>query len=386
MIGKVLYFWSQGALMNKKIHVGLLFGGRSGEHEVSIASALSVLSALDPSRYDVTLIAIDKQGRWHLPDPKPLLAQAGDPMHARVNSLSEAVSLVPYSSTRQMIPVSGGEAKLPRVDVMLPILHGTYGEDGTMQGLLELAQIPYVGSGVLGSAVGMDKDVARRLLKDAGIPTVPTMTLRKFDYSRDPAAVESRVLKDFALPLFVKPANAGSSVGVHKVKSAEQLRAALTDAFTYDLKVLVEKAVPARELECAVLGNDQPGASCVGEVIPTHEFYSYEAKYLDENGCHLEAPAKDLPVQTSDEIRRMAVLAFQTLECRGLARVDFFLDKQTGEIYLNEINTIPGFTKVSMYPRMWQASGLSYSALLDELIRLAFEAFEQKKALKTEKT
>lgn len=369
--------------MNKKIRVGLLFGGRSGEHEVSIASALSVFNALDKSRYEVTLIAIDKEGRWHLPDPKPLLAQANDPMHARIQNTTGSVGLVPYSNTQQLVPVDARDAKIPHVDVMLPILHGTYGEDGTMQGLLELAQIPYAGSGVLGSALGMDKEVSRRLLNAAGIQTVPTLSLRKHEYAKNASEAEQKILKQFAFPFFVKPANAGSSVGVHKVKAREQLQPALKDAFAFDTKVLIEKGIAARELECAVLGNDEPRASIVGEVIPTHEFYSYEAKYLDANGCELQAPAKDLPPATAEKIRTTAIQAFQLLECRGLARVDFFLDKQTGELYLNEINTIPGFTKVSMYPRMWEATGLSYSALLDELIHLALENFDQKKSLKT---
>jgi D-alanine-D-alanine ligase len=369
--------------MNKKIRVGLLFGGRSGEHEVSIASALSVLNALDRSRYDVTLIAIDKDGRWLLPDPIPLLAQAHDPMHVKIADTQKPVGLIPYQSVKQMVMVEGGDAKVPHVDVMLPILHGTFGEDGTIQGLLEMAAIPYVGSGVLGSAIGMDKEVSRMLLKSAGIQTVPTFVLRKFKYQRDAKACEQHIVKEFTLPFFVKPANAGSSVGVHKVKSREQLGPALADAFAFDLKVLIEKGVAARELEVSVLGNDEVRTSVVGEIIPHHEFYSYEAKYMDENGSSFKIPAENLPGAISDKIRSWAELAFRTLQCRGMARVDFFLDRNTGELYLNEINTIPGFTKISMYPKMWEASGLPYSNLLDELIRLAMENFEQRKNLKT---
>jgi D-alanine-D-alanine ligase len=229
----------------------------------------------------------------------------------------------------------------------------------------------------------MDKEVSRKLFHLAGIRTVPTITLRRHDYLKDAKACEARILKEFSFPLFVKPANAGSSVGVHKVKSAGQLALALQDAFQFDLKVLIEKGVDARELECSVLGNDEPRASVVGEIIPHHEFYSYEAKYLDENGSSFAIPAKDLPEKVSRQIQEWAALAFQTLQCRGMARVDFFLDRQTGELYLNEINTIPGFTKISMYPKMWEASGLGYAALLDELIRLALENFEQRKSLKT---
>lgn len=368
--------------MNKKIRVGLLFGGRSGEHEVSIASALSVFNALDKSRYDVTLIAIDKEGRWLLPDPKALLAQANDPMHAQVAPSKESFGLVPYPSVKQMVPLEGTDAKVPHVDVVLPILHGTFGEDGTIQGLLELAQIPYAGSGVLGSAIGMDKEVSRLLLKASGINTVPTLCLRESEYAQNARGCEERIVKEFSFPFFVKPANAGSSVGVHKVKAREQLSAALKDAFSFDLKILVEKGVDARELEVSVLGNDHPRSSVVGELTPRHEFYSYEAKYLDENGCSFEVPA-NLPAGVAEKVRAWAELAFRVLQCRGMARVDFFLDRQTGELFLNEINTIPGFTKISMYPKLWAASGLEYSALLDELIRLALENFEQRRKLKT---
>lgn len=369
--------------MQKKTRVGLLFGGRSGEHQVSIASALSVFNALDKSRYEVTLIAIDEDGRWLLPDPKALFASTKNPMLVKIDSSEKAVGLVPYPSVKQMVPVESQDAKIPHVDVILPILHGTFGEDGTVQGLLEMAAIPYAGSGVLGSALGMDKEVSRKLLQLAGIQTVPTITLRRHEYEKSARECETRILKEFKFPLFVKPANAGSSVGVHKVKSAEQLAPALKDAFQFDLKVLIEMGVDARELECSVLGNDEVRTSVVGEIIPHHEFYSYEAKYLDENGSSFAIPAKDLPPGVSEKIREWAALAFHTLQCRGMSRVDFFLDRKTGELYLNEINTIPGFTKISMYPKMWEASGLGYSALLDELIRLAIENFEQRKNLKT---
>lgn len=370
--------------MSKKLKVGLLFGGRSGEHEVSIASALSVFNALDKSRYDVTLIAIDKEGRWLLPDPKAMLAQANDPMHARVAPSQESYGLVPYASARQLVPLEGGggDVRVPRLDVVLPILHGTYGEDGTIQGLLELTQIPYVGSGVLGSALGMDKEVSRLLFKAAGINTVPTLCVHQFEFNENPTACEERIFAEFQFPFFVKPANAGSSVGVHKVKTREQLQPALKDAFAFDLKILVEKGVDARELEISVLGNEKPRSSVIGELTPSHEFYSYEAKYLDENGCSYEIPAK-IPPAVADKLRSWAELAFRVLQCRGMSRVDFFLDRKTNELYLNEINTIPGFTKISMYPKMWEASGLPYSELLDELIRLAIENFEQRRKLKT---
>lgn len=369
--------------MQKKTRVGLLFGGRSGEHEVSIASALSVFNALDKTRYEVTLIAIDKDGRWLLPDPKSILAQAASPMRAKIGKIEDSFGLVPYPSVKQMVSLNASEANVPHVDVMLPVLHGTYGEDGTIQGLLELAQIPYVGSGVLGSALGMDKEVSRKLLTAAGIQTVPTLCLRNYEYTDNPEECEERILRELDLPLFVKPANAGSSVGVHKVKTRDALKPALKDAFAFDLKVLIEKAIDARELEVSVLGNDRPKTSVVGECIPHHEFYSYEAKYLDENGASFDIPAQNLPAEVNGKIHAWAIQAFRVLECRGLARVDFFLDRKTNALYLNEINTIPGFTKVSMYPKMWEASGLSYSALLDQLITLAVENFEQRRSLKT---
>lgn len=369
--------------MPKKIHVGLLFGGRSGEHEVSLASAISVYTALDKSRYDVTLIAIDKDGRWLLPDPKPLLANAENPMLVKFAKEANSYGLVPYPSMKQMVPVDSGNATIPHVDVILPILHGTFGEDGTVQGLLELASIPYAGSGVLGSSVGMDKDVAGRLFEAAGIKTVTSLTVRKHDFLRSPKTVMDQILAKFEFPLFVKPANAGSSVGVHKVKRREDLPAALEDAFTFDVKLLVQKGIDARELEVAVLGNNDPKASVVGEIVPKHEFYSYEAKYIDANGAELHYPVKNVPADVVKKIQDWAVLAFKTIECRGMARVDFFLDRKTNEVYINEINTIPGFTKISMYPKLWEASGLGYAALLDELIKLALENFADRTALRT---
>lgn len=369
--------------MSKKIRVGIIFGGRSGEHEVSIASAMSVYNALDKSRYEVTLIGIDKDGRWLLPDPIPLLKNADNPMAVKLSKISGSYGLVPFPTENQIVPLEKNSAAAPGFDVIMPILHGTFGEDGTIQGMLEVAQIPYVGSGVLGSAVGMDKDIAAKLFAAAGIPTVPTLCVRKSEFTTNRTGVEERILRQFELPFFIKPANAGSSVGVHKVKTKEQLRPALEDAFSFDLKVLVQKAVDARELEVSVLGNESPRASIVGEIVPLHEFYSYEAKYIDENGAELKIPAQDLSEEITQKCRDLAVRAFQALECRGMARVDFFLDRKTGDLFLNEINTIPGFTKISMYPKLWGATGLNYSELLDELIRLAMEHFEQKKALRT---
>ncbi len=369
----------------KKIRVGLIFGGRSGEHEVSIASAMSVYNALDKSRYDVTLIGIDKEGRWLLPDAKKMLEYVKTPMKLKLGEMQGSYGLVPYPTGTQMMPLENTAGKVPHLDVVLPILHGTFGEDGTIQGMLEMAQIPYVGAGVLGSAIGMDKDVAARLLAAANIGTVPTLCVRKHEFVSNPKNLEDRITRQFNFPFFLKPANAGSSVGVHKVKSQDQLRAALEDAFSFDLKALVQKSVDARELEVSVLGNESPRASIVGEIVPKHEFYSYEAKYLDDNGAELKIPAENLTQEMIEQIQSWAIRAFQVLECRGLARVDFFLDRKTGELFLNEINTLPGFTSISMYPKLWAASGLAYGDLLDEMIRLALDHFAQKKALRTSK-
>jgi D-alanine-D-alanine ligase len=371
--------------MSKKIRVGLLFGGRSGEHEVSIASAMSVYKALDKSRYEITLIGIDKDGRWMLPEPKLFLKHSDKPMELKLSEVEGSFALIPHPTANQIFPVEETTTKAPGLDVIIPILHGTFGEDGTIQGMLEMAQIPYVGSGVLGSALGMDKDVAARLFEVAGIRTVPSLCIRKHEFQTARQGLEERILRQFQLPFFIKPANAGSSVGVHKVKTKEQLRPALEDAFAYDMKVLVQKAVDARELEVSVLGNESPRASIVGEIIPRHEFYSYEAKYLDENGADYKIPAENLDEETAEKARALAIRAFQTLECRGMARVDFFLDRKTGELFLNEINTIPGFTQISMYPKLWEATGVSYGELLDELVRLAMDNFKQRRALKTSK-
>lgn len=377
---------------SKKKKIAIIFGGKSGEHEVSISSAISVFNALDKSKYDVALIGIDKTGRWLMPSETRVLAHAKNPRLLKLNLEKESFSLVPFESNRQLVSI--GDQNNPsaiqsqnssnaKFDVIIPILHGPHGEDGTVQGLLELSNIPYVGSGVLGSALGMDKDVSRRLLKAEGIPVVPTMVFRKHEFNRNKGKVIADAIAKFGLPLFVKPANMGSSVGVHKVKSEQEAQQKFESAFSYDNKILVEQAIDARELECSVLGNSNPEASIVGEIIPQHEFYSYEAKYIDENGALLEIPAKNLSNEISEQVRSLSIQAFKILECSGLARVDFFLDRKTGTLYLNEINTIPGFTKISMYPKLWEASGRSYSKLLDDLIQLALERHAEKNSLRS---
>ncbi len=352
-----------------KIRVGIVYGGRSVEHEVSIASATSILQALDPSRYDVRLIAVSKEGRWHL-GGRELLPEA-------VLEAPE-VTLPAVAGARELIDAESGRPA-GALDVVLPIVHGTGGEDGSLQGFLELAEIPYVGAGVLGSAIQMDKEVTKRLLAADGLPVVPGAGIGAHELVRDAQAVADRVLREFGLPLFVKPACGGSSVGISKVKRAEELLPALREAARYDAKLLVERAVAARELEVAVLGNEAPEASVPGEIVPHAEFYDYESKYVDES-TELLVPAP-VSEETTHRMQALALRAFRLLEGAGMARVDFFLDDASGELWINEVNSLPGFTEVSMYPRLWQASGLPYPALLDRLIELALERARSRQAL-----
>ncbi len=362
-------------MANDKLKVGILFGGKSAEHEVSLQSAKNVADAIDRNKYDVALIGINKSGDWLLPDQSHFLLNAADPKLIQLNSENqESVALVPQSGG-ELSNLSGGGVH-SSIDVVFPILHGPFGEDGTVQGLLKLAGVPFVGSGVIGSAAGMDKDVMKRLLRDAGIPIAKSLTFRQEDHL-DFEAISAEI----GLPLFIKPANMGSSVGVHKVSDGSTFDAAVHDAFAYDTKILIEEFVEGRELECAVLGNLRPEVSVVGEIKPSHDFYSYEAKYLDEHGAGLEIPA-DIPDAVSDRIRDLAVRTFQALECEGLGRVDCFL-KSDGEVIVNEINTMPGFTQISMYPRLWEASGISYPDLIDRLIELGLERFKREQKLKT---
>ena len=353
-----------------KLRVGLLFGGRSVEHEVSIASATSILRALDPARYDVTLVAVDHEGRWHAGSPAlpPEAAVRGD--EVMLPAIPGVQSLIPT-------PKSVGDRTLP-LDVVFPIIHGTGGEDGSLQGLLELAGVPYVGAGVLGSALQMDKDVTKRLLAAAGVPVVPWCVVRAGDAARSDSGA---IVRELGLPLFVKPADLGSSVGITKVKRAEELGAAIAHALRYTRKVMIEQAVDAREVEVAVLGGERPEASVPGEIVPSREWYDYEAKYVDE-GTELLVPAP-LPGAVAAEARRLAVEAFRIVEGEGLARVDFFLDRKTERLYVNEVNSLPGFTEVSMFPRLWMATGLTYPALIDRLIELALERGRARAALET---
>jgi D-alanine-D-alanine ligase len=360
--------------VKKKIRVGLLFGGRSGEHEVSLTSAASVIQALDPDKYEVVPIGITREGGWRVgasaqrllsvsPRSLPAILENGKPVTASVDPTRPA--LVPLNSAQ---PAAGSA---PAVDVVFPLLHGTFGEDGTVQGLLELAGIPYVGAGVLGSAAGMDKDIMKKLFCEAGLPVPPWVRVMRGDWEQDPAAVRKLIEKKLRYPVFVKPANLGSSVGISKVHKRRELASALNLAARYDRKILVEKGVNAREIECSVLGNDRPVASVVGEVVPINEFYDYEAKYV-KAGSELIIPAR-LRAQQAARVQELAVRAFQAIDCAGMARVDFLLERRTGKIFVNEINTIPGFTPISMYPKLWEASGVPYPKLLDRLIELALD-------------
>jgi D-alanine-D-alanine ligase len=360
---------------NKKLTVGILFGGKSAEHEVSLQSAKNVYDAIDRSKFEPVLIGIDKGGKWHSMGDSLSLLNAGDPRRISLSSSGGGpVALVPESAG--LLAECG-----PKLDVIFPILHGPFGEDGTVQGLLKLADVPFVGAGVLGSAVGMDKDVMKRLFRDAGIPIGKFLTLR----SHEPLPSFAEIKTALGIPAFIKPANMGSSVGISKVHNEAEFSAAVKDAFQYDTKIIIEEYIQGREIECAVLGNENPMASVPGEIIPTHEFYSYEAKYLDENGATLEIPAK-LDADTQKRIQELSVKAFETLCCEGLARIDFFL-KENGEVLINEINTMPGFTKISMYPKLWEASvsaggGIGYTELISRLIELAVKKFEKEKGLK----
>jgi D-alanine-D-alanine ligase len=354
----------------KRLRVGVLFGGRSGEHEVSLASAASVIRALDPEKYDVVPIGISKDGRW-------LVGSGAQKMLPEVLKSGERVFLPPDPTAATIVPVAqGGGRPSITLDVVFPVLHGTFGEDGTIQGFLELAGLPYVGPGVLSSAVGMDKDVQKRLFEQEGLPVAPYLAIRRTEWERNPTAVTKLIKKKFKFPVFVKPATSGSSVGMTRVKTPKDLAAAMNTAAEFALKILVEKNVTAREIEVAVLGNDKIEASIPGEIVPHREFYDYTAKYLEE-GTQLIIPAKLSKKQVA-EFQDLAVRAFRAIDGAGMARCDFFLEKKSGKVFVNELNTIPGFTSISMYPKLWEASGLPYSKLIDRLIELAMDAHREK--------
>lgn len=363
----------------KKIRVAVLYGGKSGEHEVSLQSGASVIQALDRDRFEVIPVSIDKTGKWQWNDLK-LIEQAQAKALPIFRDAPE-MRLAPQPDGRASLePVRAGAGNFRDIDVIFPVMHGPLCEDGTIQGLLELADVAYVGSGVLGSALGMDKDIAKRLAKLAGVPVAPYLAANR---GLSPAQIESRARKELRLPVFVKPCNMGSSVGVHKVKDWGSLAAAIHDAFRYDDKILVEQGVNAREVEVAVLDGNPPTTGVVSEITANaqHEFYSYEAKYLDQNGATIEMPAKLSPA-AAKEVNELGVRVFEALECAGMARVDFFLDRDENKFYFNEINTIPGFTSISMYPKMMEAAGVPYRELLSRLVDLALKRHESKRRLK----
>lgn len=352
----------------KVLRVGVLFGGRSGEHEVSLASAASVMRGMDLDKYEPVPIGITKDGHW-------LIGEGAVKLLPDVLKNGRRVMLAADPTEAALVPLDRG-AGAQRFDVIFPVMHGTFGEDGTIQGMLELSGLPFVGAGVLGSAIGMDKDVSKRLCQDAGIPVVPWITVHRWQWEKESAAVKAAVEEKFEYPVFVKPATLGSSVGMTKVHNAEELGPALDFAAEYGLKILVEKSVTAREIEVAVLGNHDPKASIPGEIVPHREFYDYTAKYL-EDGTQLLIPADLKPAQVK-KVQTLAVDAFRALELSGMARVDFFLEKKGNKLYLNEANTIPGFTSISMYPKLWEASGIPFRELVDKLIELAFEMHREK--------
>jgi D-alanine-D-alanine ligase len=362
--------------MAKKIRVGVLFGGRSCEHEVSVTSARSVLAAIDRDQYDITMIGIDKTGHWlKAGDALKVLATntvGGDDLRPVVLNHTDG-GLMASDGT----PMSDGQ-----LDVVLPLLHGPYGEDGTVQGLLELAGTAYVGCGVLGSAVGMDKEMMKRVFRAEGLPQLDYSAVRRRRWHQDRAAVQAQVEAQLDYPLFFKPANLGSSVGVCKAHGPEEFAACMDEAAAYDQKIIIEAtAIDCREIECAILGNDNPQASVLGEVIPSNEFYDYSAKYVDDNS-QLIIPAQ-LPPETTASVQALAIKAFQAIDAAGLSRVDFFVGKTDNQVYLNEINTLPGFTPISMYPKLWAASGLEYGALIDRLIQLALERHSERQDIRS---
>ncbi|HEX6383078.1 MAG TPA: D-alanine--D-alanine ligase family protein [Anaerolineae bacterium] len=382
----------ENAKPQRKIRVGVIFGGRSGEHEVSLQSAKSVMAALNPDKYEVVPIGITREGRWLTGDAMAALADGrwltGDAMAAltEASATTQPATLLPDPQSSALMRVELVETKpaslsaVTELDVIFPVLHGPYGEDGTVQGLLELANLPYVGAGVVGSAVGMDKGIFKQVMVANDLPVLPWRLFLARTWDRQPQAVLDEVEARLSYPVFTKPANLGSSVGVSKCRNRKELAAGLAEAARYDRRIIVEQGINARELEVSVLGNDDPIASVVGEIRPRREFYDYIAKYVSDDS-ELIIPA-ELEPSVADQVRDMAVRAYRAIDCAGLARIDFLMDKDSGRLYMNEINTIPGFTHISMYAKLWQAAGVSYSELLDRLVELALERHEEKEKLK----
>jgi D-alanine-D-alanine ligase len=361
------------AMADKKLRIGLVYGGRSGEHEVSLASAKAVIENLDRNKYEVVPIGITKNGTWLLVTEPVGLITTEQNADQEDSTRAPTVILTADPTVRRLLPL---RADTPlqndgKLDVIFPVLHGTYGEDGTLQGLLEMANVPYVGCNVLGSALGMDKEKMKMVFSSVGLPVGKYLVYRRKQWERDPETILNTIEEQLGYPNFVKPVNLGSSVGINKAHDRGELEHALNSAAEYDRKIIIERGIDCRELECGVLGNDEPIASVVGEIIPSNEFYDYNAKYID-NKSQIVIPA-DLPQTIVEEVRHQAVQAFLALDLSGLARIDFFLEKGTGKVYINEVNTLPGFTQISMYPQLWSVSGVTYSDLLNRLIELAIE-------------
>lgn len=350
-----------------KTKVGIIFGGKSAEHEVSLQSAKNIVEAIDRNKYDVVLIGIDKDGKWHLNNEVSYLLNAENPKLIELNKSNDTIAIVPGESENQLIHAASA-LQLDQLDVVFPIVHGTLGEDGSLQGMLRIANIPFVGSSVLGSSVSMDKDIAKRLLKESNINVAKGLAYTR---AKKPQISYEEAAEYLGVPMFIKPANQGSSVGVSKVSTKAEFEVGVEFAFQFDHKIIIEENLVGREIECSVLGNAEPKASLLGEILPQTEFYSYESKYIDEKGADLAIPA-DITSEMTKRMQEVAVNAFETLQCEGLARVDFFLTDE-GAIYVNEVNTLPGFTKISMYPKLWEISGISYPELISELIELAIE-------------
>lgn len=355
-----------------KIRVGLIFGGRSGEHEVSVLSANSVMSAINRDKYEVYPIGITKEGKW-LPGVAPEKLIASGELQVRLLNDGQGHSIIPISNEQGQLLSSLQE----QVDIFFPVMHGPYGEDGTIQGLLEIAGFPYVGGGVLASAVGMDKVVMKAVFQQAGLPVGAYLGYLRKEWENNPDLVLDQIEQQLGFPCFVKPANLGSSVGISKAHNREELVQSLNLAAEYDRKLIIEKMLVGREIECAVLGNDEPQASVVGEIVPCAEFYDYEAKYV-LNDSQLIIPA-ELPEHLIREVQQLAVKAFKAVDASGLGRVDFFVNTETNEVIINEINTMPGFTRISMYPKLWEASGISYEDLIDQLIQLGLERYHDRR-------
>ncbi|MBP1968487.1 D-alanine-D-alanine ligase [Virgibacillus natechei] len=359
-----------------KTKVGIIFGGKSAEHEVSLQSAKNIVEAIDRNKYDVVLIGIDKDGKWHLNNEDSYLLNAENPKLIELNKSNDMIALVPGESENQLIHAASAR-QLDQLDVVFPIVHGTSGEDGSLQGMLRIANIPFVGSSVLGSSVSMDKDIAKRLLKESNINVAKGLAYTR---AKKPQINYKEAAEYLGVPMFIKPANQGSSVGVSKVSTKAEFEAGVEFAFQFDHKIIIEENLVGREIECSVLGNAEPKASLLGEILPQTEFYSYESKYIDEKGADLAIPA-DITNEMTKRMQEVAVNAFEALQCEGLSRVDFFLTDE-GTIYVNEVNTLPGFTKISMYPKLWEISGISYPELISELIELAIERQQNDSMLK----